>query len=265
MKFQKYLIVTVLIILSCHIDHGIEPIRSNIQGVIKYSGNWPGTPAEVRLVTATKFPPSDINDLIIGESIPLSGDTYEYIFYLKSETYKLIGVAWREEGSTWDIPSICGIYFPGTDSLSPGEVKISTDQTEVDSINIFVNRSKAHKVTDSKIVGSVNFEGAWPDSINEAYVIATTQFTFVPTLTMPTLLDISFSSSIPAGTDSVGYTINAFPGNYVATGIIFFKTGMSLSLEDILYSLQVGGLDFITQYEVQEDITVIGPDFNITF
>jgi hypothetical protein len=251
------------ILVSCFSDHGLEPIRSNIQGTITYSGQWPAAAAEVRLVTATKFPPSGVSDLIIGESIPLTGDSYDYNFYLKPGTYDLVGVAWREQNSIWDIISICGIYFSGTNSLSPGEIIIPTDTSQVSNINIFVDRAKARQVTNTKITGSVKFEGVWPDSILEVRVIATTKFNLFPTV-LPTLLDLSFSNSITTGVDSSDYSINAFPATYVATAVIFFKSGQSLSFNDIVYSLNAGGLN-LTPYTTIEDNTTIGPDFFIRF
>ena len=83
-------LITLLILLAliaCDSDHGLEPIRSNIQGTITYVGDWPAPATEVRLVTATKFPPSGVSDLIIGESIPLTGDSYDYNFYLKIDCW----------------------------------------------------------------------------------------------------------------------------------------------------------------------------------
>lgn len=48
----------------------------------------------------------------------------------------------------------------------------------------------------------------------------------------------------------------------MATGVLFFKQGQTLSLTDILYSAQIGGLS-LTEYEVKEDSTGRGPDFNV--
>lgn len=264
MKRIFFVIPFLFLYLSCNIDHGLEPIRSGIQGVITYAGEWPAPPAEVRLVAATKFPPSGISDLIIGEQIPLNGSSYNYIFYLKPDTFKILGVAWREQDSIWDLVSIAGLYFSGSDSLSPGEIIVKTDTSLVTGINIFVNRANAKKVTDSKIIGPIDFQGEWPTDIQEVRVIATTKFTLVPSIILPSLLDLSFSQSIPIGIKSTTYTINAFPGSYVATGVIFFRTGQSLSLEDIVYTLGVGGLN-ISQYEVLEDSTVSGPALHIKF
>ena len=94
-------------------------------------------------------------------------------------------------------------------------------------------------------------------------MIATTKFSLFPPV-LPTLLDLSFSNSISSGVDSSDYTINAFPSTYVATAVIFFKSGQSLSLQDIVYSMNAGGLNLLP-YIAMEDSTVAGPDFNIKF
>ena len=266
-KYQKIGLIGTsifaLILAACFSDYGLEPIRSNIQGTITYSGEWPAPVAEVRLVTATKFPPSGVSDLLIGESIPVTGDSYDFNFYLKPGAYDLIGVAWREQNSIWDIISVCGIHFSGSDSLAPGEIVIPTDTSQVNNINIIVDRSQAKRVTNTKIIGSVKFTGAWPDSVLEVRVIATTKFNFFPTV-LPTLLDLSFSNSISAGIDSAEYIINAFPDTYVATAVIFFQSGQSLSFDDIIFSLNVGGLN-LTPFTAVEDSTTVGPDFQIVF
>jgi len=253
--------------IACEMDHGIEPIRSGLQGVITYSGEWPGTAAEVRIVAAMQFPPSSVGDLILGESIPTDVNSFEYNFYLKPGTYNVIGVAWREQGSTWDIMSVCGLYFSGTDSLVPGQVAIASDTSIMKGINISVNRSKARRVTNSKITGAINFEGTWPDSISEVRVIASSapaSNIFALLQKTPTLLDLSFGDKIELYSESATYSINASPMTYYATGVIFFRTNQSLSGSDLAFSLQVGGLN-VSQYDVLPDSTVAGPDFNIKF
>ncbi|MBN2007904.1 hypothetical protein JW960_01015 [candidate division KSB1 bacterium] len=254
----------VLVILNCDTNPGLEPIRSGIQGTITYSGEWPATPAEVRIVSAKKFPPTDLNDLIIGESIPVNSTSYPYTFYVKPGTYPLLGVAWRAQDASWDIISICGLYFSGSDSLSPGELIVNNNRDVVPDINIHVNRSRAHKVTDTKITGHLSFNGAWPDSVSEARVIATTRFSVFPSIVLPTLLDIAFSNSIPRDATEGEYTIGAYPGTFAAIGVLFIKPGQTLGLGDIAYSISVGGLN-ATPLVVNENETAVGPSFEIEF
>ncbi|OQX87279.1 hypothetical protein B6D60_04185, partial [candidate division KSB1 bacterium 4484_87] len=163
----------------------------------------------------------------------------------------------RETNSTWAITSICGLYYAGTDSLTPGEIVLESDTSVARNINIFVNRAQAHRVTNSKIIGSIKFEGAWPNSVLDVRVIATTKFSLFP-VQFPTLLDISFSNGIPAGSDSAQYVIDAFPAHYVATAVLLFKANDSFSLNSIIALDQ-------TPYTVSEDSTVVGPDFLIKF
>ncbi len=240
----------------------MESVQSGIQGTVTFSGAWPATAEEVRLVAAKTFPPN-FEEIIIGESIPVNVASYDYLFELRPDTYRIVGVAWRAEGTNWDILSICGFYFAGEDSLAPGQVVIPTDISVVDNINISVDRSKARKITDTKITGSITFNGTWPADITEVRVIATTRFSIIP-IEMPTLLDLAFSDVIQPGVTSLDYEIKAFPGTFVATGVIFFREGQTLSINDIFYSAEVGGLD-VDPYDVPEDSTVAGPDFNIQF
>jgi hypothetical protein len=244
-------------------DLQIGPKNSGLAGTITFTGDWPETAEEVRIIAAATFPP-EMNELIIGESVPVTSDKYQYLFNLDPATYRLVGVVWRPQGANWDLLSICGFYFSGGDSLAPGEVIIPDGNTVVNNINIGVNRSRARKISDTKIVGSITFNGAWPSDIIEARVIASTRFSLAQPIELPTLLDLGFSDVIPVGTGEIDYVINAFPARFVATGIIFFKEGKRLELTDIVYSSQVGGLD-LTPYDVVEDSTFIGPDFTISF
>ena len=93
-------------------------ISSGVQGTISFTGSWPANAEEVRLIAATVFPPA-MEELIIGEEISPDVSNHKYTFYLKPDTYKVLGVVWLAEGTTWDLMSICGAYFAGADSLAP--------------------------------------------------------------------------------------------------------------------------------------------------
>jgi hypothetical protein len=237
-------------------------VTSGIQGTVSFTGSWPAKAEEVRLIAATIFPPA-IEELIIGEEISPDASNHKYTFYLEPAAYKLIGVAWRAEGTDWDIVSICGAYFAGEDSLAPSEVVVPDENTIVKDINIVVRRSRARKATETYIQGNVTFTGTWPTGITEARVIATTKFQIFPTI-LPTMLDLALSDPITPGITSTQYTLKAFPGTFAAVGVIFLKADQPLSIDDILYSLDVGGLS-INPFVVPENSTVAGPNFDIKF
>jgi hypothetical protein len=240
----------------------IGPINSAITGTIQFTGEWPETAEEIRIVASTVFPPA-MEDMIVGEELPADAGLYSYRFDLRPDTYKIVGVVWRAEGTQFDLLSVCGVYFAGTDTLAPSTVVIPNDTSLIQDINIRVNRSKARVITDSRITGSITFTGEWPADITEMRVIATTRFSLFP-LELPSLFDLSFSGIMPTGVDSIHYVIKAFPATYVATGVIFFREGQTLSINDILYSAEVNGLD-MSEYSVEKDSTVTGPDFEIEF
>jgi hypothetical protein len=237
-------------------------VTSRITGTLSFRGTWPAAPAEVRLVTTTKFPPT-LEDMIIGDAVPSDVEIYNYSMKLRADTYTLVGVIWRAESTNWDLLSICGVYFAGGDTLAPGKVVIATDTSTVKDVNIKINRSKARKITDTKIVGTITFKGTWPNEFIQARVIASTKFKLFPT-ELPSLLDLGFSDVITPGVASVDYVIKAFPAKFAATGVIFFKANQTLSINDILYSAQVGALD-LTEYTVTENATVAGPNFEVQF
>mgnify|MGYP006277604561 CR=1 FL=1 len=237
-------------------------ITSGIQGTVSFLGNWPAEAAEVRLITATEFPPA-IEELIIGEEISPTATNHKYTFYLEPDVYKVVGVVWRAAETEWDLMSICGAYFAGEDSLAPSEVTIPDADTIVKDINIVVNRSKARKVTDTYIEGKVTFNGTWPSQFTEARVIATTKFRIFPPI-LPTMLDLAFSDPIPAGSTEIDYKMRAFPGTFAAIGVIFLKGEEQLTIDDILYSLDVDGLN-LEPFEVAENTTVSNQNFDIRF
>lgn len=237
-------------------------VTSAIKGTINFIGSWPDETEEIRLITATVYPPA-IDELIIGEEISPDVASHKYIFYLEPDTYKLMGVAWRAIGTEWDIMSICGAYFAGNDSLAPSDIIIPDEESIVDNINIVVNRAKARKVSETFIQGTVQFNGTWPGKFTEARVVASTKFQIFPTQ-LPTMLDLAFSPTIEFGSTSIEYNIRAFPGTFAAIGVIFLNEQQTLSIDDLLYSLDVGGLS-LESFEVTENTTVDGPDFTIQF
>ena len=214
-------------------------VTSGIQGTVSFVGNWPAPATEVRLITAKVFPPA-IEELIIGEEISPNATNHKYTFYLEPNAYKVVGVVWRAEGTEWDLMSICGAYFAGEDSLAPSEVVVPNEDTIVKDINIVVNRSKARKITETYIEGNLSFAGTWPQGFTEARVIATTKFQIFPPI-LPTMLDLAFSDPIPAGSVQASYKMRAFPGTFAAIGVVFFKGEEQLTIDDILYSLDVDG------------------------
>jgi hypothetical protein len=273
-----FLTAMLALLLDC--DTGTSPtppppppptITNGITGTLTFTGQWPATPVELRLITSTVFPP-EMDQVIFHDSIPIDSSTYFYQLEIGPGTYKLVGIAWRTEGAAWNFPSICSFYFAGTtpeDSLAPAPVTIPNDTTVIKRINMKVDRSKARIVSAAKITGSITFNGVWPDDVAEARVIATTKLD-LQTLDLPTSNDLAIDDDrIAVGTTTYNYEIPAFPGNFIATFVIFFKKEGKLSVNDVIWTNRRGGLNMAQtgsiSYTVGSGQTVKGPDFTITF
>ena len=278
MKIQIFFLAAIgALLLGCDSSTGPEDdpgevtttITHGISGTVTFSGEWPATAVEVRPVTSTVFPP-EMDDILYGDSIPVDASTYKYEFELPPGTYKIFGIAWRNEGADWNYPSFCGTYYSkeDDDSLAPSFITIPDENTVVSRVNIGVDRSMAHAVSNAKITGSVTFSGTWPGDVTEARVIATTKLD-IDALETPTFNDLAFSNTIVNGATTFDYEIPAFPGDFVATFVIFFKEGSKLSIDDVLWSSDRGGMDLVPSgeisYTVSLDATVKGPDFTVTF
>ena len=274
-------LLTALLALFLGCDPGTGPeepvvpenvtITHGITGTLTFTGQWPATPVELRLITSAKFPPV-MSEVVFRDSIPLDSSTYSYQLELEPGTYKLVGIAWRTDGAEWNFPSICSFYFAGTtpeDSLAPAPVTIPDDTTVIRRINMKVDRSKARIVSAAKITGSITFNGVWPDSVAEARVIATTKLD-LQTLDLPTSNDLAIDDDrIAVGTTTYNYEIPAFPGDFIANFVIFFKKEGNLTVNDVLWTNRRGGLNMAQtgsiSYTVGSGQTVKGPDFTITF
>lgn len=216
-----------LLILNCAMDHGLEPIRSGISGTITYLGKWPPKTAEVRIVAATKFPPTDINDLIIGDVLPVGGDSTVYTFYLAPGNYYL-GLVWREAEASWGIQSIFGIYVEKGNPFSPGLITIPDDRTITTGKDIVADFANAKRATTSRIAGKVSFSGKWPENVENFMVIASKRFP------PESLLDFSFSNLQPGYVDSANYYIPAAPDTYRAIGVVIKLANQPWALENIV-------------------------------
>lgn len=251
-QFLLFILAISLVLLTCKMDHGLEPIRSGISGTIKYIGKWPQNTAEVRIVASTKFPPSDLNDLIIGDILPIGGDSTIYTFYLNPGDY-YVALVWREREAAWGIQSIFGIYTEPGNALAPALVTIPDEKTIVTGKNIIADFAYARRASNSSISGTITFIGDWPEQVENFMVIASTQFP------PGSLLDLAFSGLQPANVDSLNYFIPAAPDTYRVVGVVIKKFEQPWALENLVGLLLK---DIIVPTDTSE---VKGIDFPVFF
>lgn len=253
---HKILLLLLNIILlatfSCDIDTGLAPTKSGISGVIHFQNEWPQETDEVMVVASTKFPPTSLEEIIMSEPLPTFVDSASFTIWTNPQTFKAVGVVWKEKDQPWDVTNIIGIYFPTDDHFSPGAVSIPDRETLVESINIEANLENARLRVDSAIQGMLRINGDWPAGAENVLVVASK--TILPT----SLLDIVFSSPIEVGFDSLAYYLSVQPGTYRLLGALVTEKDQNIGINSIKGIYKKKPSDFLPgSVVVQTDTTII--------
>ncbi len=219
-----------LLLLACDDESGIKPPSqlSGFTGTITFTGTWPEDTDQIRLAAALRFPPSTIADVLLGEALPVGGDSLHYTFYTDPVALQAVGVVWKEKGQGWDATNIIGYYFPTENHLTPGAVTISRKDEMIQDIDITCDLTKVKRRVNSAIGGMLRVQGAWPPGASKVVVAASTA-PLLPT----SLLDLFFSFPIDAGFDSTRYIISVQPGTYKLVAALVIEEGQSIGLESI--------------------------------
>ncbi len=225
--FSLLLLMPVLLLCFCDTDPGLEPTQSGFKGKITFKKQWPENTDQVLVVAATKFPPSNISEIVLGDPLPLGIDSTEYIIYTPPADFAAVGVVWKEKDQPWDVTNIIGIYFPGADQFNPGSVTIPDKKTIIDQINITADLSKARRAVNSAIKGKIRAYGAWPKGAATVLLAASTSFP------PDSLLNITFSSPITAGFDSTTYAMSLQPGKYKMIGALVMVEGEPIGFSSL--------------------------------
>ena len=229
MAINRLLIVVCafLVLVSCTIDTGLEPTQSGFSGTIRFSGPWPESTDQVMVVAATKFPPSNIQEIVQGEPLPKFVDSTDYVIYTPPEKFEAVGVVWKQKGQSWDVTNIIGIYFPTADHFNPGRIEIPDRKTMVNNIDVVADFKYAKPFVTSSISGKLVATGTWPAGAKSVLVVASKSF--VPN----SLLDISLSLPIAAPFDTTNYTFTIQPGTYSLVGCLVPIENVPIGFESI--------------------------------
>jgi hypothetical protein len=246
MKKIILLVLTLSITLVlCELDPtepGLEPTRSGFKGRITFKGAWPEDTDQIIVAAALKFPPSALNDVILGEGLPTGQDTVDYTFYLPPTSLMAVGVVWKQKGQEWDPTNIIGYYFPTANHLSPGKLEIPDRDTMIETIDITADLSKAKRKVACTIEGTLRAQGIWPANSQSVVMVAST----APVL--PTsLLDLLFAVPISPGFESTPYKISVQPGTYHLIAALLIREGESIGLNSMAGSYySLGGISVPT-------------------
>lgn len=227
MKWLSILILLALLTLNCDVDQGLEPTQSGFSGTVYFNAPWPEETDQVLVVASKVFPPSSLEDLILGEPLPLNADSVDYTLYTNPLQFAAVGVVWKQKDQPWDVTNIIGIYFSGNDKFSPSPVVIPDRQAMIPDIDIRADLSRAKFAVSSALTGEIAVTGEWPETAESILIIASQNV-------LPTgLLDIQFSQPITAGFDSTTYHFTVQPGTYRLIALLLLEEDKPLGVESI--------------------------------
>ncbi len=262
-RATKYLIVGISISLGsalyCGLDSGLEPTRSGFRGTVRFKNNWPEQTDQLMVVAATKFPPTAITEIVMGDPLPLFVDSAEYAVYTPPAKFAAVGVVWKEKNQPWDVTNIIGFYFPTEDHWTPGSVEIKNRDSMVDSVDIVADLSKAKRKVASTLEGTLKVQGTWPSAAQSVLIAA---LTALPS-PKSSLLDVSFGIPIIAGFDSTVYIMSIQPGTYLLITALVIEENAPIGLQSIRGIYKKKPTDFFSPVTVPTDTSHI-KDINIT-
>ena len=116
-------IVGILLLLSCEIDHGLGVSKSRIRGhlILPDMSLRPEYFEAVRVIALTKTLDAEnlsLNDAVFGNSsVDLSNPRPAYDLPAPLSNYEFIGAVWKKKGEAWDYTRIFGFYGFEPDSF----------------------------------------------------------------------------------------------------------------------------------------------------
>jgi len=224
-----FIVVVIIIIFACEVDHGLYPIDYKIKGeIIFFKGEAPENTDRIEVFALKEFPPDDPqNFLYLGRSGSLDyskGDTVKYEVQVSPTSYQLIGVLWRETGKDWSLTGLIGIYTGDLLSIFPGSVVVSNENPVVDSVNFYANWDVVSK--DANISGKITYNGDWPEDTS-LLLLAVYKTKPNPANEFSYIAFENLDYSQPIHKDSSSYDIAVNSGTY--NYVVLFWVGKNMS------------------------------------
>lgn len=228
-----FLIISIIYIVKCEVDHGLYPVDYKITGnIIFFKGEAPANTDRIEVFAIKEFPPDDPqNFLYLGQSGSLnysSGDTVRYEVRVSPTSYELIGVVWKEKGHDWNLTGIAGLYTGDKMAILPKTVTVSKEIPVVDNIDFYANWKTVSK--KSSISGKITYNGNWP---NDTQLLLLAVYRVKPQTEFQYIAFENVDYTQPINTDSSTYRISVNSGTYNYVGL--FWVGNSIKkLTDLI-------------------------------
>jgi hypothetical protein len=211
-------VLSIIMFLTCEIDHGLYPVNYQISGNIYFFKSTPPENTDrIEIFALKEFPPKDPqNFLYLGRSGALAyqqGNAISYEVQVSRTSYQLIGLLWKEKGEDWNLTGLMGFYTGGLDSFFPDSVVITKEKPVVENIDIYANWDRVSK--EATISGNITYAGAWPD---DTQLLLLAIYQMKPTNDLSYILFENIDYAQPVFVDSSAYRLKVNSGvyNYIA-------------------------------------------------
>ncbi|MBL7095672.1 hypothetical protein ISS22_17085 [candidate division KSB1 bacterium] len=227
------IILILIVVIACEIDHGLYPTSYKITGEIHFfKGEPPENTDRVEVFALKEFPPQDPqNFLYLGRSGRLDytqGSSIKYEVQVSKTSYQLIGLLWKEKGEDWNLTGLMGFYTGGLENFFPDSAVVTKENPVAENIDIYASWDRVSK--DATISGNIKYSGAWPE---DTQLLLLAVYPVKPSSDISYFLFENLDYTQPVFVDSSSYSLKVNSGvyNYVA----LYWVGKSISnLTDLL-------------------------------
>jgi len=226
-------VILILLIFACEIDHGLYPISYKITGKIHFfKGEPPENTDRIEIFALKEFPPQDPqNFLYLGRSGALDyqqGSSVSYEIQVSKTSYQLIGLLWKEKGEDWNLTGLMGFYTGGLQSFFPDSVAITKENPVADSVDIYANWDVVSK--DAAVSGKITYQGDWPE---DTQLLLLGIYPVKPTSDFSFILFENLDYTQPIFADSSSYRLPVNSGVY--NYVVLYWVGKSIkNLSDLV-------------------------------
>jgi len=160
--FLAIMILAGLIGVSCHTDHGLEPLPGKLKVSVYFRGTPPANTQGIYLIVAPYFPPHAINELFHGSnSLPIDQDTVETEIVLPFGHYESLSLWWYSTETSSNLADVLALPLDPKNSLFPLGFELSKDKPET-HMELYASWEKVNR--DAFIEGVVTFNGPFPEN-----------------------------------------------------------------------------------------------------
>ncbi len=155
-------LLACLMLLSCHSDHGLEPLPGKLNVTVFFRGTRPANTQGIYLIVAPYFPPHAINELFHGSnSLPLDQDTVHTEIVLPYGHYESLSLWWYGTETTSNLADVLALPLDPKNSLLPLGFDLSSEKPE-EQIDLYASWDRVNR--DSYIEGVIRFNGPFPEN-----------------------------------------------------------------------------------------------------